>query len=85
MFCPASVACNTLEVGGLPTYNDRMPRCPTCRAEVKPRDENPSFPFCSPRCRAVDLGRWFTGEYRMAGERVAQDAKDPGDGDPEKH
>jgi endogenous inhibitor of DNA gyrase (YacG/DUF329 family) len=35
---------------------------------VRPRAENPAFPFCAPRCRAVDLGRWFTGGYRFAGE-----------------
>jgi endogenous inhibitor of DNA gyrase (YacG/DUF329 family) len=52
---------------------------------VKSREENPSFPFCSPRCRAVDLGRWFTGEYRVAGKRVPEEAKDRGEGDPEKH
>jgi endogenous inhibitor of DNA gyrase (YacG/DUF329 family) len=63
-----------------------MPRCPTCKAEVKPREENPSFPFCSPRCRAVDLGRWFTGEYRVAGERASPEAKEPGgDAGPDKH
>jgi uncharacterized protein len=52
---------------------------------VKPRGENPSFPFCTPRCRAVDLGRWFTGEYRVAWERVEPEAKERGDGDSEKH
>ena len=63
-----------------------MPRCLTCRAKVKPREENPSFPFCSPRCRAVDLGRWFTGEYRVAGERNGQpNEPERGDTDPEKH
>ena len=60
-----------------------MPRCPTCPAEVKPREENPSFPFCTPRCRAVDLGRWFTGEYRVAGETSAPEPKQPRD--EEKH
>jgi len=29
------------------------------------RPENPSFPFCSPRCRTVDLGRWLGGDYRL--------------------
>jgi len=58
------------------TYNDNVPRCPTCRGKVKPRDENPSFPFCSPRCRAVDLGRWFTGEYRVPGERTSPEPKE---------
>jgi len=62
-----------------------MRRCPTCRAEAKPREENPSFPFCTPRCRAVDLGRWFIGEYRVPDERAAQEREERGDGDPEKH
>lgn len=44
-----------------------MPRCPSCRTEVKPREENAAFPFCSARCRAVDLGKWFTGAYRVPG------------------
>jgi endogenous inhibitor of DNA gyrase (YacG/DUF329 family) len=34
---------------------------------VKPREENEAFPFCSARCRAVDLARWFTGSYRVPG------------------
>jgi endogenous inhibitor of DNA gyrase (YacG/DUF329 family) len=34
---------------------------------VKPKEENEAFPFCSPRCRAVDLARWFTGSYRVPG------------------
>ena len=49
-----------------------MPRCPTCKAEIKPREENVAFPFCSPRCKAVDLGRWFTGSYRVPGKPVPQ-------------
>ena len=44
-----------------------MHRCGTCRGPVKPREENPSFPFCSARCKAVDLGKWFTGAYRVPG------------------
>ena len=44
-----------------------MQRCPSCRVQVKPREENAAFPFCSPRCRAVDLGKWFTGSYRVPG------------------
>jgi hypothetical protein len=31
-------------------------------------------PFCSQRCKMADLGRWLSGEYRVAG---------PGVGDPE--
>jgi uncharacterized protein len=39
--------------------------CPTCRAAVAPRAKNAAFPFCSERCRLVDLGRWLGEEYRL--------------------
>jgi endogenous inhibitor of DNA gyrase (YacG/DUF329 family) len=35
--------------------------CPICGKAVA--EQSPTFPFCSPRCRLVDLGRWFTGSY----------------------
>jgi endogenous inhibitor of DNA gyrase (YacG/DUF329 family) len=25
-----------------------------------------SFPFCSPRCKSVDLGRWFNEDYKVS-------------------
>ena len=36
-------------------------RCPTCRKLVLPSDEH--FPFCSDRCRLIDLGKWASGGY----------------------
>jgi endogenous inhibitor of DNA gyrase (YacG/DUF329 family) len=36
-------------------------RCPICKKVVKSSDAD--FPFCSDRCRAVDLGKWASGEY----------------------
>jgi endogenous inhibitor of DNA gyrase (YacG/DUF329 family) len=40
--------------------------CPICRAaQVPPREANPAFPFCSDRCRLVDLGKWLGEEYRV--------------------
>ena len=45
------------------------PECPICQKSVAPRAENPSFPFCSRRCRAVDLGRWLGEEYRVPDKR----------------
>ena len=36
-------------------------RCPTCKQRVKP--DTPDFPFCSERCRLIDLGKWASGEY----------------------
>ena len=64
------------------------PRCPSCRREVLPREENPSFPFCSPRCRAVDLGKWLGEEYRIA-DQVPEEDEDgkpgvAGDGNTEE-
>lgn len=32
------------------------------------RAEWPDFPFCSPRCRTIDLGRWLGERYRIAPE-----------------
>ena len=39
--------------------------CPTCKTPVAiPAELRPaSFPFCSDRCRMVDLGAWFEEEY----------------------
>jgi len=36
-------------------------RCPTCKRLVKNTDVE--FPFCSKRCRTIDLGRWASGKY----------------------
>jgi uncharacterized protein len=41
--------------------NSKTLRCPTCRALVLAGDEN--FPFCSDRCRLIDLGKWASGSY----------------------
>ncbi|HEY7726603.1 MAG TPA: DNA gyrase inhibitor YacG [Anaeromyxobacteraceae bacterium] len=40
-------------------------RCPVCRRPAAPRASNGAFPFCSDRCRLVDLGRWLGEEYRV--------------------
>jgi endogenous inhibitor of DNA gyrase (YacG/DUF329 family) len=39
-------------------------RCPTCRTIVQAKDE--SFPFCSDRCRTIDLGKWASGAYKVS-------------------
>ena len=62
------------------------PQCPVCQGAVAPRTTNKSFPFCSPRCRLVDLGKWLGEEYRMV-ERATDEREDelPGvgkDGEP---
>ncbi|HEY8075002.1 MAG TPA: DNA gyrase inhibitor YacG [Labilithrix sp.] len=42
-----------------------MDTCPICKKAVQPRAENPVFPFCSQRCKMVDLGAWLNEAYRM--------------------
>lgn len=48
----------------------RAVRCPTCRAEVA-RGVSSFFPFCSERCRLLDLGNWLDGSYRIPDAPVA--------------
>jgi uncharacterized protein len=36
-------------------------KCPICKKPVKRGGAD--FPFCSERCRTIDLGKWATGEY----------------------
>ncbi len=42
----------------------RSLRCPACRTLVLAGDEN--FPFCSDRCRLIDLGKWASGGYKIS-------------------
>jgi hypothetical protein len=39
-------------------------RCPTCGNLVRPKEQD--FPFCSDRCRQIDLGKWAMGVYRIS-------------------
>ncbi len=43
----------------------RSLRCPICKAPT-PRSA-PDFPFCSERCRLLDLGKWASGQYVIPG------------------
>ena len=54
----------------------RTVRCPTCR---KPAawEENRYRPFCSERCRVLDLAAWADERFRIAGEPVSEDANLP--------
>ena len=53
-------------------------RCPICsRAyQIAAPADLPSFPFCSERCRLIDLGRWIDGTYALPGPE-AQTPPDP--------
>lgn len=38
-------------------------KCPICRKEVP--TSSPDVPFCSDRCRLIDLGKWASGDYKI--------------------
>ncbi len=59
----------------MPHENKTMPqdapdtqtlRCAKCRTPIATRDSNPSFPFCSSRCKQLDLSVWLSEGYRLS-------------------
>jgi endogenous inhibitor of DNA gyrase (YacG/DUF329 family) len=48
-----------------------MSQCSICQRPVAPRTENKAFPFCSPRCKTIDLGHWVDQTYRVPDEADA--------------
>jgi endogenous inhibitor of DNA gyrase (YacG/DUF329 family) len=56
--------------------------CPICQKvmEVLRLSDWPAFPFCSARCRMIDLGRWLGQEYRIPlGPEETEEGAEPGD------
>ncbi|MBI3154641.1 MAG: DNA gyrase inhibitor YacG [Burkholderiales bacterium] len=43
-----------------------MVACPSCRRPTRFALDNPFRPFCSARCRGLDLGAWSAEDYRVA-------------------
>ena len=50
-------------------------KCPICGKPVQWQD-NPFRPFCSERCKLVDLGRWVTEEYSVPGSPLPKEHDD---------
>ena len=56
--------------------NSQGPRCPICKREIPAADRaGPFRPFCSSRCKTVDLGSWLDASYRI-GSAVAEEDLD---------
>jgi endogenous inhibitor of DNA gyrase (YacG/DUF329 family) len=53
--------------------------CPVCDAPVDPKN-TATLPFCSDRCRQIDLGRWLGERYGVP----APNRRDPEEYDPEE-
>ena len=57
------------------------PQCVYCQRRPATQDW---LPFCSERCKMADLGRWLSGDYRVAGAGAEDGADDlPPDADPD--
>lgn len=52
-------------------------KCPTCSKNHDYYQSKPWSPFCSERCRLIDLGAWASEAHRIKGEPVAMPGKDP--------
>ncbi|PPC75451.1 hypothetical protein WH50_10655 [Pokkaliibacter plantistimulans] len=42
--------------------------CPTCKKDIEWSNENPFRPFCSERCKLIDLGAWADESYAVPAE-----------------
>ena len=54
----------------------RMVSCPQCGTSSEYSASNPFRPFCSERCRLIDLGQWASENYRVPSEKPADDLSD---------
>lgn len=59
---------------GLRLLVDAM-KCPICRQDVT-WEGNPNRPFCSERCRLIDLGNWANGQYSLPAEETNTEETD---------
>mgnify|MGYP000688653831 CR=1 FL=1 len=50
--------------------------CPTCAAKVEWKESNRWRPFCSERCKKIDLGAWAAEEYRVPEASPSDDELD---------
>jgi endogenous inhibitor of DNA gyrase (YacG/DUF329 family) len=60
--------------------------CPTCKRRVCVLQEDPLklpkfFPFCSQRCKLIDLGAWLDADYRIVGT-PDEESEPPGEKGP---
>ena len=64
---------------------DRFVPCPTCRQPALFAPANRWRPFCSERCRSIDLGAWASENYRVASKTPDDADNDAGETQPPTH
>lgn len=57
----------------------RTVACPTCGKPVPWQPESTYRPFCSERCKLMDLGAWASESYRVPGSDAAPDGEAGGE------
>ena len=71
-----------LAVNGGKALAEQSPRCPICRKRTDPRAQ--VYPFCSERCKTIDLGNWASENYVTHSPLTEADEKnDPSERIPE--
>lgn len=48
-------------------------KCPTCGKQIEFSERYPQRPFCSERCKLIDLGEWANESHRIEGSPVYDD------------
>jgi len=62
-----------------PSPTPRTVRCPQCGTDVPWTPGSPWRPFCSERCKLLDLGAWATESYRIPVAQPSQSSDVAGD------
>lgn len=83
--CQRVIARTRLSVRVFPCYQGRMARarCPKCRKEIPDGEKPAAAPFCSDRCRLLDLGSWLSGDYVIPGPPSCEASAAPEEDGPE--
>ena len=61
---------------GLPRRMNARVKCPTCGREAEWSASSPFRPFCSERCKLIDLGAWLSEQRAIAGEEAPEERDD---------
>ncbi len=58
-------------------------QCPICDQVMQGQSQSewPQFPFCSQRCKTIDLGRWLDQAYRIKAEDAEEERTDSDEDD----
>ena len=60
-------------------------KCPECGKATEYSPENEYRPFCSKRCKLIDLGEWIEGRYKITSEENSQESQYMEDESSTKH